>query len=191
MRPFSSKIKVMNDDDESFLSAFLDGELNAGHEVIESALVANPHLAEKLRALSLVRDLVAGLPHDGSIDVTARVMQQIHARSRRGLLPTLDGWRRGSRRILPLAGLAASAASLMVAASLAILMQTTRLERAGVSLARDGRTSGVITSNPTATRAPSKAPRSRPPGQRLRRYRTRRIRSSLQASPWPIRLAFL
>jgi anti-sigma factor RsiW len=146
----------MNHDDETFLSAFIDGELAPDQQQrVESALVANPHLAARLRGLSQVRDLVAGLPHDGSVDVTARVMQQIHARSReRGFLPTLEGWRRGSRRILPLAGLAASAASLMVAASLAILMQATRLENAGQSVGQLAHVKAPAGSNPTASQAP-------------------------------------
>ena len=146
----------MNNDDESFLSAYVDGELNPDQQQrLESALVANPHLAEKLRGLTQVRDLVAGLPHDGSVDVTARVMQQIHARSRRGFLPTLEGWRRGSRRILPLAGLAASAASLMVAASLAILMQTSQFDRSGQLVSPIARRETVIQSNPTVSSTPA------------------------------------
>ncbi len=65
----------MNHDDESFLSAFIDGELVPDQQQrLESAIVANPHLAERLRGLAQVRDLVAGLPHDGSVDVTASVM---------------------------------------------------------------------------------------------------------------------
>ena len=146
----------MNHDDESFLSAYIDGELAGDQQQrVESALVANPHLAARLRGLSQVRDLVAGLPHDGSVDVTARVMQQIHARSReRWFLPTLEGWRRGSRRILPLAGLAASAASLMVAASLAILMQASHLENAGQSAGQLTHVKAPAGSNPTASEAP-------------------------------------
>ena len=54
---------------------------------MESALVANPHLAERLRGLTQVRDLVAGLPHDGSVDVTARVMQQIQRAESRARVP--------------------------------------------------------------------------------------------------------
>ena len=108
-----------------------------------------------MRALTQVRDLVAALPHDGSVDVTARVMQRIAARPRgRGFLPSLEGWRRGSRRILPLAGLAASAALLMVAASAAILMQASQLENAGHAVAQVKHGQAVIPSNPTARAAP-------------------------------------
>ena len=149
----------MKNDDESFLSAYLDGELSpAQQRGLESALAANAELAEKLRALTVVRDLIAGLPRDASIDVAARVMQRIRERGRgKGLLPTLEGWRRGSRRLLPLAGLAASAASLMVAASLAILVQTSRFERAPQSADRQSGTAGILASDPTASAGPSEA----------------------------------
>ena len=129
----------MTNDDESFLSAYMDGHLDPERQQrVESALAASPQLAETMRGLVLVRDMVAGLPRDGSVDVRARVMQQIRARQQRGFLPTLEGWRHGSRRILPLAGLAATAASLMVAASLAILMQTSQLDRGPTARRRAG-----------------------------------------------------
>ena len=142
----------MNDDDETFLSAYLDGELSPGQQQrLESALPADADLAERLRTLAVVRDLVASLPRDRCVDVSARVMQQIHTRSgKNGIRPTLEGWRRGSRRVLPLAGLAASAASLMVAASLAILVQTRQIERSGQSrdLARGD--ADIVASNRTS-----------------------------------------
>jgi hypothetical protein len=131
------KIIVMTNDDESFLSAYMDGQLDPEQQQrVEAAVAASPHVAEKLRALSLVRDMVAGLPHDGWVDVSARVVQEIEARRRqRGFVRTLERWRSGSRRILPLAGLAATAATLMLAASLAILVQKSQLERGAGPLA--------------------------------------------------------
>jgi hypothetical protein len=122
---------VMTNDDESILSAYMDGQLDPEQQQrVEAVVAASPQLAEKLRGLSMVRDMVAGLPHDGWVDVSLRVVHQIQARgSERGLLPTLERWRSGSRRILPLAGLAATAAVLMMAASLALLLQTSQLER--------------------------------------------------------------
>jgi len=131
------KMLVMNNDDESFLSAYMDGQLDPDQQQrVESALVANPQLAERLRGFTLLRDLVANLPRDGSVDVTASVMQRIEARGRlRGLGRAIEDWRYGSRRILPLAGLAATAATLMVAASLAILIQTSQFERGGQPVA--------------------------------------------------------
>jgi hypothetical protein len=121
----------MTHDDESFLSAYMDGQLDPEQQRrVEAIVGASPQLAEKVRGLNLVRDMVAGLPHDGWVDVSSRVVQQIQARrAERGLLPTLERWRSGSRRILPLAGLAATAAILMMTASLALLLQTSQLER--------------------------------------------------------------
>lgn len=150
----------MNNDDESFLSAYIDGELTPGQQqLLESAIVESPQLAEKLRGLTLVRDLVAGLPHDGSVDVSARVMQDIQARNRqRGFLPAIEHWRRGSRRILPLAGLAASAASLMVAASLAIMVQTSQFEGGRQPVGSVARANSVVQSNPTVIAASSEVP---------------------------------
>ena len=121
----------MTNDDESFLSAYMDGQLDSEqHQRVEAAVGASPQVAEKLRGLSSVRDMVAGLPHDGWIDVSSRVMQEIEARRREGgFRRTLERFRYGSRRILPLAGLATTAAALMMAASLAILVKKTQLER--------------------------------------------------------------
>ncbi len=151
----------MNIDDESFLSAYMDGQLAPDqHQLVESALVANPHLADRLRGFTLLRDLVAGLPRDGSVDVSALVMREIQARSgrRRGLFPTLAGLRRGSRRILPLAGLAATAAGLMVAASLAILIQTSPIDRGGQQVAALGGRETVVPSNPPSIPPLTEAP---------------------------------
>ena len=121
----------MINDDESFLSAYIDGQLDpVQHQRVESVIGASPQLAERVRGLGLVRDMVAGLPHDGWADVSARVVQEIQARRRqKGILPTLERWRNGSRRIIPLAGLATTAAALMIAASLALQLQTSQLER--------------------------------------------------------------
>ena len=135
----SSKINVMNQDDESFLSAY--HRRRAGPRPAAAGGVA----------LDANLDLAAAA---AGLDAGARPGRRIAARrlGRRdrtrdaadspreprggGLLPTLEGWRRGSRRILPLAGLAASAALLMVAASAAILMQASRLENAGQTVAQ-------------------------------------------------------
>jgi anti-sigma factor RsiW len=149
----------MNNDDESFLSAYIDGELDSHQRHrVESALVANPDLAERSREVAMVRDLVASLPHDGSVDVSARVLERIAERRRgRGLFPTLEGWRRGSRRILPLAGLAASAASLMVAASLAILMQARQIDRAAEMAAANNGAETIVWSKATVGRPRAEA----------------------------------
>jgi len=145
----------MTNDDESFLSAYMDGQLDPEQQHrVESALAASPQLAERMRGLILVRDMVASLPRDGSVDVSARVMQQIRARQRRGFLPTLEGWRHGSRRILPLAGLAATAATLMVAASLAILVQTSQLDPGEPPVGELARALAVAPKDPVVLPAP-------------------------------------
>lgn len=146
----------MNNDDESFLSAYMDGQLGPDQQQrMESVLVANPQLAERLRGLTRLRDLVATLPRDGSIDVTAFVMQRIQDRRQHRRVPrALEGWRHGSRRILPLAGLAATAATLMVAASLAILIQTSQFERGGQPVAPLTRGAILVQSSPP-TRSPA------------------------------------
>ena len=84
-----------------------------------------------LRGLSLVRDMVAGLPHDGSVDVSARVMQEIRGSAR----PARDSCRRLNAGALALGefcrwpALLRRRPMLMIAASLAILLQTSQLER--------------------------------------------------------------
>jgi hypothetical protein len=73
----------MKPEDETFLSAFLDGELNADQRAaVESALVSNPALAEHLRELATVRDLVSTLPHPPlRADLSAAVVSRIRKRT--------------------------------------------------------------------------------------------------------------
>ncbi len=55
-------------DDESILSAYLDGQLGPEEQqAVESAVCADPRLAEELRSLAALRDLVAGLPREAPI----------------------------------------------------------------------------------------------------------------------------
>jgi hypothetical protein len=78
----------MNLDEETFLSAFLDGELDAEQRLhVESALVADPRLSEHLRALTTVRHLVGGLPRLSlPRDVSAAVVAQLDRRGEMGRL---------------------------------------------------------------------------------------------------------
>lgn len=105
----------MNPEDETFLSAFLDGELSPDQRAsVESALVSNPVLAEHLRELTAVRDLVANLPRPvPGVDLAASVVDQIRQGPQRAA--------RARRRVLArgMAGLAA-AASIVLAVSLAL-----------------------------------------------------------------------
>src|SRR5262245_61566662 len=70
-------------DDDSILSAYLDGELGPEQQqAVESAAIADPRLAEELRDLALLRDLLAGLPRRAPADVTDRVMRRVRHRAR-------------------------------------------------------------------------------------------------------------
>jgi hypothetical protein len=103
----------MNRDDDSFLSSYLDGELDP-HErsLVESALVSEPELAEKLRSLTALRDLLSGLNRDCPVDVANRVMGRIHVKrviAARGLRrSTWQGMVKISSRTAMIAGIAAT-----------------------------------------------------------------------------------
>lgn len=57
----------MHCDDDSFLSAYMDGQLNPDQQqLVESMLVARPQFGDKLRDLTVVRDMVVGLNRDGA-----------------------------------------------------------------------------------------------------------------------------
>ncbi len=79
-------------DDDSILSAYLDGQLGPEeHQSVESALCANPRLSEDLRELTELRDLVAGLPREEPTDLTALVMRRIR-HARRGRAARAIAW---------------------------------------------------------------------------------------------------
>jgi len=112
----------MTNDDDSFLSAYMDGQLDPDpHQWVESALVSNPQLPEQLRGLTVVRDLVAGLARDTSVDVRPQVMRRIRARrhSPRGV-PAFHSWPSGRARRFAFAGILTTAAGMILAISLAI-----------------------------------------------------------------------
>ena len=72
----------MTSDDDSFLTAYMDGQLDGDQQRrVEANLIANPQLAEQLRGLTVLRDLVAGLAHDATVNVVPEVMEQIRGRS--------------------------------------------------------------------------------------------------------------
>lgn len=113
----------MNIDQETFLSAYLDGELAPGpREGLESSLAADPRLAEDLRALTAVRGLIAGLSRpSATVDLSALVLARIDRRRRAGLaLP------RGLVAAFPIRG----AAMLATAAAL-FALSTVGLFEAG------------------------------------------------------------
>ena len=70
----------MSPNDQSFLSAYVDGELDPDEQrAVESALAADPHLAETVQGLLRVRDQVAELPRPLPPDLSTQVMRRIHA----------------------------------------------------------------------------------------------------------------
>jgi hypothetical protein len=106
----------MSSDDDTILSAYMDGLLDAAQQQrVESALVASPRLSENLRALSTVRDLVAGLPRDAGVDVSPEVMRRIRSLGRS---PSRLGQSRPgavwARRIAVGAGSVAVAAAILL-----------------------------------------------------------------------------
>jgi|GEM_PF-1361459 len=76
---------TMKTEDEVFLSAYLDGELDLDQRsAVESALLSNPALAERLRELTAVRDLVASLPRPSlQEDLSPVVLAQVSGPSAR------------------------------------------------------------------------------------------------------------
>ncbi len=98
-------------DDDSILSAYLDGQLDPEeHQAVESALCADPRLAEELRALTALRDLVAGLPREAPTDLTARVMRRVRA-ARRGWAARAMAW--APARAAAIVAIAAGAIALV------------------------------------------------------------------------------
>src|SRR5438270_391802 len=112
-------------DDDSLLSAYLDGQLSPDQQqLVESASVSDPHVAETLRNLTLVRDLLAGLSREAAVDVTAPVLARIHRqlRLRTVLAAALHPALASSRRAR-VAGVLGMAALLLIAITVPILMR--------------------------------------------------------------------
>ncbi len=73
-------------EDESILSAYLDGRLGPEERhAVESALLEDPRLADDLRGLAAVRDLLAGLPRESPRDLSGRVLRQFRRRALLGV----------------------------------------------------------------------------------------------------------
>ena len=120
----------MISDDDSILSAYLDGQLDADEQRrVELDLVAHPRLAEELRSLTVLRDLVAGLAHDATVNVAPEVMKGIRcgsARPRR--IAVFHWWPADAWRPITAIGGLAAAAALILAVSLAISRSKTPAE---------------------------------------------------------------
>jgi hypothetical protein len=108
--------------DESLLTAYLDGELEPDERLsIESALLDNPALARRLRELTQVHELIAGLPRPALlVDLGAEIGSRIDPNPVR-LWPAL----RGRRLVVAVTATSVLtlAASLLVALGLALRHQ--------------------------------------------------------------------
>jgi hypothetical protein len=111
--PLVNNANAMNLEDESLVSAYIDGQLDPEQlQAVESALLSNSRLSEQLRTLTIVRDLVGGLSRDSSVDVSIAVLERIRPSRRplvrlRSTISRFDG--RGHRiRSAVLLGFAAS-----------------------------------------------------------------------------------
>ena len=124
--PFLTGTNLMLPDDESLLSAYLDGELGREeHEAVESFLTADPRLAETLRGLVGVRDLLADLSRPVAGDAAPEVMRRLGER-RAGIRP----WRTVKR---PIRWVAASVAAAAVLGFLVVSTVQRQDHRAGVA----------------------------------------------------------
>jgi hypothetical protein len=110
----------MRCDDDSFLSAYMDGQLNPDQQqLVESMLVARPHFADKLRDLTAVRDIVVGLDRDARVDVANDVMKRIRSRARPRLpLANFRPWSSRTRKLAASAGMFAAVAGLVLVVNL-------------------------------------------------------------------------
>jgi hypothetical protein len=116
-KPLFPKTITMTLDDESLLSAHMDGELDeAQQRLVESSLVSEPRLAEKLRQFHVLRDLVASLPREAPADAIPQVMYRIRSRLwLRTQLARSLGKSAVPQRLARAAGIFCLAAGLLVA----------------------------------------------------------------------------
>jgi anti-sigma factor RsiW len=120
---FFPKMNDMSSGDDMFLSAYMDGELDSDQQHgVESALVASHELAENLRALTTVRELVAGLNREVCMDISPEVMRRIRGRHQsRSRLSPMRAWAVPTRRVAAVAGIFVLAACIMLIVSVVIV----------------------------------------------------------------------
>ena len=138
----------MNLDDESFLSAYLDDELDAPRRVaVEAALRSDPHLTRRLGELAAARDLVAGLARPAApAGLPAAILSR---------LPD----RRPAPRLLRLPQYLAlgAAAALAAGVFLAVLMKPRGQLALNTATAPAPRAHGEIASTPVPPARPESA----------------------------------
>jgi hypothetical protein len=115
----------MSSGDDTFLSAYLDGQLDSNQQqLVESAMVASPALAENLRGLAVVRELVAGLHRDAGADVSPAVMRRIRGLNRsRSLFSPWRAWYAPTRRVAAVAGYFTLAAGILLIVTVIIALR--------------------------------------------------------------------
>lgn len=147
----------MNLDEEAFLTAYLDGELDPDQRLrVDSALLTDPALSEDLRDLAAVRDLVSGLSHPGlPVDVSAQVVATIRRRRDAGPLARYVGVTAASWASRAVAITSAAAALVATASIGALSPAPVGADRAGLARVQDSvpRPDGV-----RGQEAPSAAP---------------------------------
>jgi hypothetical protein len=147
--------------DESLLTAYLDGELEPDQKLsVESALLADPELARRVRRLAAVRELVAGLPRPQlAVDLAETIVGRIGADS---VSPSRRLWNRLSAR--PWAIAAGASAFMALAASL-VLAVSLSLHRPPAAGPRSPVASVLALPAPARALARAETPRgSRPVG---------------------------
>jgi hypothetical protein len=124
-RSFFPKLNDMSSGDDTFLSAYMDGQLDSDQQqLVESALVASPALAENLRGLAAVRELVAGLHRDACADVSPAVMRRIRGLNRsRSLFSPSRAWYAPTRRVAAVAGFFTLAAGILLIVTVIISLR--------------------------------------------------------------------
>lgn len=97
----------MSFDDETLLSAYLDGELDpARRRKVERALKSSPALAGRLRDLAGVRDALRGLSAPAvPEDLAPRIVSELRVRKR--YVETVRAWKRAGLILGPFVGIAA------------------------------------------------------------------------------------
>ena len=135
-------------DDDSLLSAYMDGQLSPDQQLlVESALVSDPQLGEELRGLTVVRDLLAGLPRPAAVDVTSRVRGRIPGTSRlQKILAMVPGRALVLRRPARAVGRLGVAAGLLIA----VLLTFFHIKRPAAPHEQAGLRGGNVASLPIA-----------------------------------------
>jgi len=174
-------------DEETFLTALLDGELAPEHRRrVESELLTDPALADDLRALTAVRDLVAGLPRPPApAELSDLVVARIARRRATGPF--------GLRLVPASAGWPGRAAALLTAAAALVLLASPPPQK--VLERRPAAGPGPVVVRPDLVRAPAvpvkagvgsvvaEAVESSPDASERRREAERRLVRNLLDSP--------